>query len=111
MSLKLFQREIEDYFLRENARKTQEFLGLQPILNGDFRVYEIVITGNNTNFPYAHNLTFVPKDVIQTYAVFSGGVGTVVWNYSAFDTTFLRLTTSGMGASDTCTVRALIGRF
>jgi hypothetical protein len=109
--LNLYIREIEDYFLRENFRKTKDFIGLQPILNGDFRFIEIQITGNKTNFKYAHNLSFTPKDVIQTYAVFSGGAGAVVWNYSRFDGTFLDLTTSGMGSTDTCTVRALIGRF
>lgn len=104
-------REIEDYFLRENFRKTKDFIDVQPILNGDFRFIEIVITGNKTNLKYAHNLSFVPKDVIQTSVVFSAGAGALVWNYSKFDATFLDLTTSGMGATDTCTVRALIGRF
>ena len=111
MTLKLYQREVEDYFLRENFRKLSDFVTLQAILNGGFRVYEIVITGNVTAFKYAHNLSFVPKDVIQTSVVFSGGSGTLNWNYSSFDSTFLSLTTAGMGASDTCTVRALVGRF
>jgi hypothetical protein len=109
--LSLYIREIEDYFLRENFRKTKDFLGLQPILNGDFRFFEIVITGNKTNFLFAHNMTFIPKDVIQSSVVFSGGAGSLTWNYSRFGTTFLDLTTTGMGATDTCTVRALIGRF
>jgi hypothetical protein len=109
--LSLYIREIEDYFLRENFRKTKDFIGLQPILNGDFRFFEIVITGNKTNFKYAHNFTFTPKDVIQSSVVFSGGVGTLVWNYSRFDATFLDLTTSGAGSTDTITVRALVGRF
>ena len=109
--LSLYIREIEDYFLRENFRKTKDFIGLQPILNGDFTFFEFVITGNQAPFKYNHNLSFVPKDVIQTSAVFSGGAGAVVFNYSSFDSTYLYLTTTGMGATDTCTVRALIGRF
>lgn len=109
--LNLYIREIEDYFLRENFRKTKEFIGLQPILNGDFRFFEITITGNKTNFKFAHNFTFTPKDVIQSSVTFSGGVGALVWNYSSFDSTFLNLTTSGAGASDTIIVRALCGRF
>lgn len=111
MSLSLYIQEVSDYFLRENFRKTKDFIGLQQILNGDLKLYEIVITGNKTNFIYAHNQKFIPKDVVQTSAVFSAGVGAVVWNYSLFDGTYLNLTTSGMGSTDTCTVRALVGRF
>lgn len=110
MTLKLFTAEIDDYFLRENFRKTQEFVRLQPILNGDFRFIEMTITGN-ASFKFAHNLSFVPKDVIQTSVIFSAGAGSLAWNYSSFDSTFIYLTTTGMAATDTCTVRALLGRF
>lgn len=109
--LKLYVREFDDQYLRENFRKTLDFVEAQPILNGDFRFVEIVITGNKTNLKFKHNFTFTPKDVIQTYAVFSGGVGTITWNYSRFDATNLDITTASLGATDTCTVRALIGRF
>lgn len=109
--LNLYIREISDYFLRENFRKIKDFNLLQPILNGDFKFIEIVITGNKTNFLYVHKLNFIPKDVIQTSAVFSAGAGSVAWNYASFDTTYVYLTTTGMGSTDTCTVRALIGRF
>jgi hypothetical protein len=111
MILKLFTREVEDYFLRENFRKTQDYVGSQPVLNGDLRFFEIVITGNKALFKYAHNFTFTPKDIIQTSVIFSAGAGALVWNYASFDATFLYLTTTGMGATDTCTVRALVGRF
>jgi hypothetical protein len=109
--LSLYIREIEDYFLRENFRKTKEFVALQPLLNGEFKFLEIQITGNKTNFLFAHLLSFTPKDIIQTSVVFSGGVGSLVWNYSRFTNVFLDLTTSGMGTTDTCTVRVLVGRF
>lgn len=109
--LNLYIREIEDYFLRENFRKTKDFVSLQPILNGDFRFFEISITGNATNFLFAHNFTFTPKDVIQTYLTFSAGAGALAWNYSLFSSTFLNLTTSGMAANDVCVVRSLVGRF
>lgn len=111
MALNLYIREIEDYFLRENFRKTKDFIGLQPILNGDFKFFEIVITGNKVNFKFAHNLSFVPKDIIQTSVVFSGSGGTLTWNYKNFDASFLDLTTNAMSSIDTCTVRALVGRF
>jgi hypothetical protein len=110
MPLNLYIREISDYFLRENFRKTKDFIGLQPILNGEFKFFEIQITGNKTNLKYAHKLAFIPKDIIQTSVVFSGGVGTLTWNYSRFDDTFIDLTTASMGASDVCTVRVLVGR-
>jgi hypothetical protein len=109
--LKLYIQEFDDDYLKENFRKLKDFVDAAPSLNASFKFFEIVITGNKTNLKFKHNFNFVPKDIIQTSVVFSGGAGTLTWNYSRFDSTFLDLTTAGMGATDTCTVRALVGRF
>lgn len=105
----LFVREFDDLHMRDNFRKLQEFLNGAPVLKGEFSFFNIVITGNRT-LNYPHHLSFKPTDVIQTSVVFSAGAGTLTWNYGSFDSTNLVLTTTGMASTDTCTVRALVGR-
>jgi hypothetical protein len=109
--LKLFTSEIEDKYIQENFRKIVKFWDGQPILTGDFKLFEFTIIGNVSNFKFKHNLPFTPKDVIQTSVIFSAGVGTLTWNYAKFTDEFIDLTTASMGSSDTCTIRALVGRF
>jgi len=110
VKLRLYAQEIADTFLRENFRKIADFINAQSILTGDFRLYDITITGNKT-VAYPHKLSFIPMDVIQTYVTFSGGVGATTWDVELNDDEFLYITTTGMGASDVCRVRALVGRF
>lgn len=100
--LKLFFSEIKDQYIRDNFRKIVEYLTGKAILQGEYRFYEIVIPSAVTNYKFAHNLGFVPKDVLQTSKT---GAGTLTWNYTLFDRDNLDITTSGA-----CTFRGYIGR-
>ncbi len=89
--------------MRENFTRLQDYIRAEEILRGEWRFFEITVTAAVTNFKYAHNLGFTPKDVIQTSVV---GAGAITWNYSLFSKELLDLTTT-----DALTVRAFIGRF
>lgn len=116
MALNLYIREIADYFLRENFRKITDMEKKSVFLDKNFTFFEIQITGSKTNFRWPHNLSFVPKDVIQTDLVIKTAAGlvstgTLVWNSYLFNDTFLDITTTAANATDILTVRAFIGRY
>ena len=102
--IKLLVKEVEDATIRENFKRVQkEFSSEQPILRGNWKFFEITFTGAVTNFKYPHQLSFVPKDIIQTRLT---GTGSLTWNYARFDFTNLDITTTGA-----CVVRAFVGSY
>jgi len=100
---RLFFKEINDSYVRENFTRLQDYIRSEELFRGEWKFFEIVVDQAVTNYKYAHNLGFAPKDVIQTSVT---GGGAITWNYSLFDKELLDLTTSGA-----LTVRAFIGRF
>ena len=87
---------------RDNFQKILEaFRGL-VIETGNWRFYELTFTAAVTNYRFKHNLTFTPKDIIQTSRT---GAGAITFNHTLFNGTFIDITTTGA-----CIVRFFIGR-
>ena len=103
----LFRREIEDQHIQTNFERIQTYLNEDTLGKGVFKFFEIFLEDKSGAYPatlkYAHNLNYVPKDVILTNV--SSGV-TVTFNYDSFDNTNLDITISGA-----TTIRAFIGRY
>lgn len=83
--------------------RVEDYIRSEEILRGEWRFFEIAITGAKTNYQFVHNLGFKPTDVIQTSLI---GAGAITWNYALFTKEFLDITTTG-----DLTVRAFVGRF
>ncbi len=105
MNLKLFTSEIADKLVRQNFDRLAEYIRSDPLRKGNFTFREIPFTG--TGFPktvvLAHNLSFIPKDVLQLYV---SNAATLVWNYDSFTRTHLSVTVSAA-----CTARFFVGRY
>jgi hypothetical protein len=95
----LLVKEMQDSYVRENFMRLQDIIRRLP-LDG-FRHLEITFDAAQTNKKVAHGLGAKPKDVIQTSLT---GTGSVTWNYSSFDDTYLDVTSTGA-----CVVRAYVG--
>ena len=100
---RLLINELKDEFVKENFTRIQDFIRFYDLLNSRMQFFTITVTQAVTNFKFVHNLGFTPSDLIQTFLT---GPGTITWNYSLFDGTFLDLTTT-----DALVVRGFIGRF
>lgn len=98
--------QLNDDFLqkcRDNFIELDKFIKREPFLNGEFRHYELTFSAAVTNQTFQHHLSFVPKDIIQTFL--TPGV-TLTWAYTSFDRTNIQFTTDGA-----CTVRFFVGRY
>jgi len=94
---------VEDPIAQENWLKTRERMEEDIFQKFIGRHYEIEFSQAETNFKFPHGLRAMPLDVIQTSLT---GAGTLTWNYTLFDNTYLDITTSGA-----CVVRAYIGTY
>ncbi len=101
VTLKLILERVVDKVARENFQKVEDYIRSNDILRPNFKFYEIIFTAAETNKRIPHRLGFLPKDVVQTSLT---GAGSLTWNYSLFDGTYLDVTTTGA-----CVVRAFIG--
>lgn len=90
-------------FLQDNFASLESFFKGEPFLNGEFRHYELVFTVAVTDYKFQHRMSFIPKDIIQTFL--TEGV-TLTWAYDDFDRTNIKFTTSAP-----CTVRFFVGRY
>lgn len=93
--------DVEDKTLRDNFQKVKDRVEGFPFLRGTWRFQEVAFTASGT-FSIAHQLGFVPKDVILTSSV---GAGVVTFHYDAFTRDNLSMTTTGP-----VTVRFFVGR-
>jgi len=103
--IKLFTREVEERFSRENFFRLDNYLREEPFRKGNFKFFEFVIPAAVTAKSFAHNLTFQPLDVIPLSIRNSDGT-TVTWHYDDFTRENVVITTNGA-----CTIRAYIGRY
>lgn len=81
-----------------------------PFLKGDFTLIEGTVTGNVASKKFKHNLNFIPKDAIQTSAIWSGTIGVLTFKNEEFDDEYIYVKTTGILSTETVTFRALIGR-
>jgi len=99
---KLFRKEIQDAHIQENFVRINDFFADDPVSNGGFKFFEVFAPGAVTDFSFPHNLGYQPKDVILMH---NSQNATVTFNYLAFDSTFIKFTTSGPTV-----LRFLLGR-
>ena len=98
----LFRKEIDDEFIQANFQRLMDYFDDHPMIQGDFKFFEIELPSAVANFTYPHNLGYQPKDLILMHN--SQNV-TVTFNYLSFDREFISFTTSGA-----TTLRFLLGR-
>lgn len=103
--IRLLRDEIKDTYIRDNFRRLQDFLNVDPLRKGQFKFYEIVLKTAAVNAVYPHRLGFLPFDVLHL-SVRLPDTATVTWHYDKFDEINLVFSTSGG-----CTIRAYIGRY
>jgi hypothetical protein len=101
---------VVDRYVRQNLQRLLEHFRKDPYLKGDFSLVEGEVDANGTGIKFKHNLKFTPKDAILTSAQWSGAIGVLTFQTGDFDDDEIYVTVSGLGASDTVTFRALIGR-
>lgn len=104
MKVKLYTSQLEDPYLSANFNTLGELIRSTPFLKGAFRFIEFEVKATGTQ-NIAHGLNFRPKDVLVTSVI----NGTIVFNYSDFDSTFLNVTATV--STSPMTVRAFIGTY
>jgi hypothetical protein len=105
MSLTLYKKEVEDEVSRENFLRIENADRSDALKKAKFRFLQFATLQAVTNLKIAHNLKFVPFDVIML-SVRNSDTTSVVWNYDKFDATSVCVTTNGK-----CTIRAYVGRY
>lgn len=102
MKLDLSLSQIEDQATREALFRVQEQFRLNPILSGDWKLFDVEFTGALTSTPIKHNLSYIPVDVL---VLFSTGNRSFVFKHELFDRENIYLDTSG-----DCRIKFLAGR-
>lgn len=95
-------KEIEELYTRNNFKALVDYFAAQNQLLG-FSHMEYEATEAKANVKIAHGLGYIPKDIIMTKVV---GAGTITFNYSLFDTTYLDVTFSAAAR-----FRAFVGTY
>lgn len=90
--LDLNLEKIQDDAVRDCLQKVQEEVRKNPFANGQFKFFEIKVTGGLIHTRFRHLMGFQPKDVILTYKV---GPGVVTFHNELFDKEFIEFSTSG----------------
>lgn len=100
--------QIQDVAVRESLQWFLDYLSAAPLLQGEWKYFELSFeTSFSTQVKVAHGLPFVPKDIIQTAVVKTGGTTPVVsFQVEQFDRTHLYITTQ-----HPCVVRFFAGRY
>ena len=101
--ISLFLQEIKDVFTRENFLLLQRGFNEEPLLKGNFKFFTYTFDSAVSGFEVPHRLGFIPKDVLLLSATNSA---TVTFDYQAFSTTTIKVTTSA-----STTIRAFLGRY
>jgi hypothetical protein len=104
MRAKLYVSQIPDPYIQQNFKTIGELFRGNPFLKGAWRFleFEVKVSGSQK---ITHGLNFVPKDVLVTSVL----GGTIVFEYSDFDRSFLSFTATVSSAP--MTVRAFVGTY
>lgn len=92
MKLDLILKDIEDEWVQENFFRLTNFFGNQPLLDGDFKLFDITIPAKSQNFKIKHGLTFIPADIIPLSIT---GDFNFYFKYQNFDREFMYVVTNG----------------
>jgi hypothetical protein len=98
-----FTSEILDRMTRRNFEGLEQNLRAQEVAKFDWKKMDIEVPAASTNLLIAHDLGYVPQDVIVTRQT---GTGAITFLYEDFTDKFLVVTTTGP-----VTVRALVGAY
>lgn len=88
----LILQNIPDENVREAFFQLLMYFDMQPLLNADFRFFELDIAAATTLYQLKHGLPFIPKDIIVLSAI---GDQNFYFQYQKFDKTNLYLTNAG----------------
>lgn len=88
----LILKDIDDEYVRENFTRVQRLFNNENILNGNFKFFEVELTGANTILQVPHGLTFIPSDIIFLSVE---GDYNFYFVYSEFDKTNIHIFISG----------------
>lgn len=88
--------------VREALQGVKEALDGSVLAKGEWTFFNIPVLSAVTSLTYAHNLKFIPKDVIQLSVT---NDVTVTWHFDSFTRTNLIISTTGATV-----IRAYIGR-
>ena len=105
MKKKLYISQIDDIYVQQNFKAIGEIFSTIPFIKGtwQFCVFTVKTTGSNIKIP--HGLGFQPKDILVTSTI----GGTVTYNYSLFDRTYLDVDATVV--TSPITVRAFVGTY
>lgn len=98
----LDSEKIEDPVARENLEKISEVINGNPLMKGQFKVFDIDVTDTSSVVKIPHNLKFTPTDVWVSWI---NPTSTIVVRYDMIDGTHLAFTSSAQ-----CKVRLIAGR-
>lgn len=98
----LIVKEISDKYLQKNFQKLTEYFATQNQLQ-DFIFLEVTSSKAVTDMKIAHNLGFIPKDVLRAKLT---GPGQVTLNYPKWDEQFLYL-----NSTDAFRLRFFVGTY
>ncbi len=99
-NLDLLTQDLDTEKIQENFQKLRQFISQNPLVNGNFKFYRIVVKNPSVNYKFFHDLGFVPRDVIITYI----SSGSVIPDYGKFTKESIEF-----NVSDECEIRMLLG--
>lgn len=105
MKAKIYTTEITEQYSRKNFEILRDLVNGSPFFKGGFQFRELSIPTTGTGLKFAHNLGFLPKDVILMSVI----GGTITFNYNRFDSENLDF--DATVSSSPMTVRALFGTY
>lgn len=105
MNKKLYVSQLEDLYVKKNFQTIGEIFNNTPFLKGEWAFMTIPVNGTNASLKIPHNQKFTPLDAILLSVV----GGSVTFNYTEFDATFISL--NAIVTSSPMTIRIFIGRY
>jgi hypothetical protein len=104
MRKKIYVSQFDDPYIQENFKSLVELANDTPFFKGQWFFMSLPVIASGVEQKFPHNLPFTPLDII----VLSVVGGSVVFNYTKFDSTFINL--DATVTSSPMTIRMFIGR-
>lgn len=98
----LLVKEMADLYVKENFQSLASYFAANNQFFG-FKFIEVVTTSAKANVPVAHNLGYIPQDVVITHC---SGSGVVTINWGSFTSSQIFISTTGP-----CRVRLFVGSY
>lgn len=105
MRKKLYVSQFSDPYLQSNFYTLSELCNETPFLKGQWNFMTFQVKANGTSMKVPHTLKYRPLDVILLSVV----GGSVIFNYTEFDSTYISL--DATVTSSPMTIRMFLGRY